>query len=103
MSDLHLEVGQHYKTFIIPRAAPYLVLAGDIGCLRNYAGRVTIIGCTLWSYIPKEYQLWVRMKVADFSRINDWTVENHNTEHLQDVQWLQQEIHNIFLKKIGVT
>ncbi|KMU89496.1 ser/Thr protein phosphatase superfamily protein [Coccidioides immitis H538.4] len=61
--------------------------------------RVTIIGCTLWSYIPKEYQLWVRMKVADLSRINDWTVENHNTEHLQDVQWLQQEIHNISLEE----
>lgn len=119
MSDLHLEVGQRYKSFIVPRAAPYLVLAGDIGCLRDYAGffvflavqcaqfyrvfivlgnhefygisredglravrslevepqllgklsvlnrgrvdinrRVTILGCTLHSYIPEESQLW---------------------------------------------
>ncbi|KAM5445033.1 hypothetical protein MferCBS31731_000492 [Microsporum ferrugineum] len=48
--------------------------------------RVTILGCTLWSHIPEVSQLWVRMKVADFSIIKDWTVEAHNTEHNRDVQ-----------------
>lgn len=36
MSDLHLEDGQRYETLVVPKSAPYLILAGDIGCLRNY-------------------------------------------------------------------
>jgi Calcineurin-like phosphoesterase len=36
MSDLHLEVGQQYSTFRIPSRAPYLILAGDVGRLRDY-------------------------------------------------------------------
>ncbi|KAK2858530.1 hypothetical protein FQN49_004644 [Arthroderma sp. PD_2] len=160
ISDLHLEDGQLYETFAVPIAAPYLILAGDIGCLRNYKEyvtflavqcnqfdhvflvlgnhefywishqdglqaakalevepqllgkltvlnrnrvdinrRVTILGCTLWSDIPEDSQLWVRMKVADFSIIKDWTVEAHNTEHSRDVQWLQEEIYNISLEE----
>ena len=37
MSDLHLEVGQQYAKFHIEPRAPYLVLAGDIGRLNDYA------------------------------------------------------------------
>ena len=36
MSDLHLEVGQQYANFDIPAEAPYLILAGDIGRLKDY-------------------------------------------------------------------
>ncbi|KAF2496637.1 phosphoesterase, partial [Lophium mytilinum] len=36
LSDLHLEVGQQYFSFSIPPSAPYLILAGDIGCLVDY-------------------------------------------------------------------
>ncbi|KAG4430176.1 hypothetical protein IFR05_014335 [Cadophora sp. M221] len=36
LSDLHLEVGQQYSSFIIPPSAPYLILAGDIGRLIEY-------------------------------------------------------------------
>ncbi|KND94870.1 hypothetical protein TOPH_00534 [Tolypocladium ophioglossoides CBS 100239] len=36
MSDLHLEVGQQYAGFDFPVTAPYLVLAGDVGCLADY-------------------------------------------------------------------
>lgn len=35
LSDLHLEVGQQYSLFDFPRAAPYLILAGDIGRLSS--------------------------------------------------------------------
>lgn len=38
ISDLHLEVGQRYKSFAVPKIAPYLILAGDIGRLRDYGG-----------------------------------------------------------------
>jgi predicted phosphodiesterase len=36
MSDLHLELSNQYSTFSIPPAAPFLILAGDIGQLANY-------------------------------------------------------------------
>lgn len=36
MSDLHLEIGQQYPDFMIPPKAPYLILAGDIGRLKDY-------------------------------------------------------------------
>lgn len=36
LSDLHLEVGQQYSSFIVPPSAPYLILAGDIGRLIDY-------------------------------------------------------------------
>jgi predicted phosphodiesterase len=34
-SDLHLEIGNQYESFHIPVAAPYLILAGDIGRLAD--------------------------------------------------------------------
>jgi predicted phosphodiesterase len=36
VSDLHLEVGSQYISYSIPATAPYLILAGDIGCLSEY-------------------------------------------------------------------
>lgn len=36
MSDLHLEFSNQYSTFSIPPAAPFLILAGDIGHLADY-------------------------------------------------------------------
>jgi predicted phosphodiesterase len=43
ISDLHLEVGQQYSTFSIPPSAPYLVLAGDIGCLIDYGPSLSFL------------------------------------------------------------
>ena len=158
MSDLHLEVGQHYADFDIPAAAPYLVLAGDIGRLKDYQPYldflrrqcmhfikvflvlgnheflgvshaeglrlarglemepgchgnlhlmhrnrvdvglslgITILGCTLQSKIPSDAKFIVQMKVNDFKHIKSWTVDDHNLEHQQDVQWLRHEIQTI--------
>ncbi|CAG9977324.1 unnamed protein product, partial [Clonostachys byssicola] len=36
LSDLHLEVGSQYATYRFPVAAPFLLLAGDIGRLIDY-------------------------------------------------------------------
>jgi hypothetical protein len=36
VSDLHLESQETYASFEILKVAPYLVLAGDLGCLENY-------------------------------------------------------------------
>ncbi|KFY90816.1 hypothetical protein V498_05814 [Pseudogymnoascus sp. VKM F-4517 (FW-2822)] len=43
MSDLHLEVSNEYSTFLIPNAAPFLILAGDIGRLADYESFLVFI------------------------------------------------------------
>lgn len=43
MSDLHLEVSNEYNTFSIPNAAPFLILAGDIGRLADYESFLVFI------------------------------------------------------------
>lgn len=44
LSDLHLELGQQYDSFDIPPSAPYLLLAGDVGCLRDYRAYLDFLG-----------------------------------------------------------
>ncbi|CAJ2507503.1 Uu.00g086890.m01.CDS01 [Anthostomella pinea] len=43
LSDLHLEVAQQYSTFTFPAVAPFLLLAGDIGRLIDYAGYLVFL------------------------------------------------------------
>ncbi|KAL6714274.1 hypothetical protein ACLMJK_007697 [Lecanora helva] len=160
MSDLHLEIGQQYSSFHIEPHAHYLVLAGDIGRLRDYDGYlyfltiqclnfghvflvlgnheffgisreaglaladklenepiirgnisvmnrkrvqlpgVIVLGCTLHSHIPDESKAIVAEKITDFHCIEDWTVDDHNTEHVADVKWLEREIEAIRDPKI---
>ncbi|KAI9793289.1 MAG: hypothetical protein M1833_000788 [Piccolia ochrophora] len=53
---------------------------------------VTILGCTLQSYVPLEAVEIVGQKINDFRRIEDWTVADHVGEHALDVKWLEEEI-----------
>ena len=43
LSDLHLEVGQQYRSFTFPVSAPFLLLAGDIGRLIDYDGYLAFL------------------------------------------------------------
>jgi len=60
---------------------------------------VTILGCTLQSYVPPEAEETVRTKINDFRRIVDWTVADHVAEHARDVNWLKDEITSIRTKE----
>ncbi|KAF4552851.1 Hypothetical protein D9617_8g048630 [Elsinoe fawcettii] len=153
LSDLHLEHGHQYNTFTFPTAAPYLILAGDIGRVFDYGGflsflsaqsarykkvflvlgnhefymkdydwaieraqklcnepclngrvillhrtcwddpesDITIVGCTLWSRIPKESYKAVELGISDFTQIGSWTVEEHNQLHVEEVSWLREQ------------
>ncbi|KAJ3455379.1 hypothetical protein MRS44_013979 [Fusarium solani] len=53
---------------------------------------LTILGCTLWSAIPKEAYSVVQSKVNDFKKINKWSVEGHNEIHAQEAAWLRKEV-----------
>ena len=55
-------------------------------------GKITVLGCPLWSRIPEEAVEAVRSRVKDFQNIGDWTVERHNEAHETDLQWLKAEL-----------
>ncbi|KAH7119387.1 Ser/Thr protein phosphatase [Dactylonectria estremocensis] len=53
---------------------------------------LTILGCTLWSAIPKEAYSVVQSKVNDFKKISEWGVESHNEIHAQEAAWLREQV-----------
>ena len=55
---------------------------------------VTILGCTLWSKVPNESRDIVQMKISDFKKIQDWTVDDQ-ASHDADLTWLLGEIESI--------
>lgn len=56
---------------------------------------ISLLGCTLHSYISPASRGIVQSKVKDFSRILDWTVEDHNVNHEKDLCWLRDEVSSI--------
>ena len=49
---------------------------------------ITILGCTLHSYIAPDHT-----KLSnDFERIRDWRVADHNEEHQRDLTWLRESL-----------
>jgi hypothetical protein len=56
---------------------------------------VTILGCTLWSSILESAESAVRSRVKDFTEIKNWSVEEHNRHHQEDVAWLKSEIEQV--------
>jgi hypothetical protein len=41
----------------------------------------------------------LREKLKDFTRIQSWTVDDHNAEHSTDVEWLREQIYGIRSKE----
>ncbi len=122
MSDLHLESGSGYDTFMIEPRAPYLALLGDVGNTRDdklykffetqlrrfqkvffllgnhdqkrydINPNVTILGCTLFSHITSEQKETVSFGLWDFYDIAEWTVEDHTKARHSDLTWLQSQL-----------
>lgn len=63
---------------------------------------IVVLGCTLQSSIPPDKQDIVRRKIQDFKNIGEWSIDDHNIEHQQDVDWLQDQIKSIRLAKAGI-
>ncbi|MCJ1458942.1 hypothetical protein MMC28_009318 [Mycoblastus sanguinarius] len=61
-------------------------------------GRVTILGCTLFSRVVPEQAREVVSRFIDFKDLIDWDVEDHNDCHEADVQWLNNEVQKINLE-----
>jgi hypothetical protein len=56
---------------------------------------ITLLGCTLHSHISQDSRDIVQSKIKDFSRILEWTVDDHNASHEKDLCWLRDEIQSI--------
>ncbi|RYP05352.1 hypothetical protein DL764_003845 [Monosporascus ibericus] len=50
LSDLHLEVGQQYSSYIFPVSAPFLLLCGDVGRLIDYDGYLKFLEAQVSRY-----------------------------------------------------
>ena len=53
---------------------------------------LTVFGCTLFSRIASKQRESVSRFVADFSNIDGWTTESHNSAHQADLDWLNSQI-----------
>ena len=60
--------------------------------------QVTVLGCTLWSSIQPDQAAEVRSRMKDYNQergIQDWTPERSCTEHIRDVEWLNEQVSHI--------
>lgn len=53
---------------------------------------VIVMGCTLWSRIPDNVRKVVQAHVKDFQKIKDWTIDDHNSLHESDLNWLSDQV-----------
>ncbi|KAK4173189.1 Metallo-dependent phosphatase-like protein [Triangularia setosa] len=56
---------------------------------------VTVLGCTLHSFVADEYKEVVTRRLNDFYRIRGWSVEDHNRVHDEDKKWLNKQMEDI--------
>lgn len=57
--------------------------------------QLTVLGCTLWSNVPAKARDVVFYRVSDYLQIKEWSVEKHNEKHVEEVEWLREELRNI--------
>lgn len=56
---------------------------------------LTILGCTAWSAIPEASYGIVKTRVNDFKKIDQWTPQQHNTIHQQELAWLREQTRQV--------
>ncbi|KAK4242189.1 Metallo-dependent phosphatase-like protein [Achaetomium macrosporum] len=64
----------------------------DRGVFRLPDSNTVILGCSLFSYIPPESCMAVRMGLNDFFQTDDWDVNAHNEMHKRDLSWLNAQV-----------
>ncbi|GAB0134035.1 hypothetical protein EsDP_00002421 [Epichloe bromicola] len=64
----------------------------DRGTYRPPGSDTVILGCSLFSHVPKESQMAIEMGLNDFFHIKGWTVADHNDAHRRDLTWLNDEV-----------
>lgn len=54
--------------------------------------KVTVLGCSLFSFNPEDKASVVGCRVNDFLVTTEWTIEKHNAAHKRDLDWLNQTV-----------
>ncbi|KAF7951624.1 hypothetical protein EAE96_006926 [Botrytis aclada] len=57
--------------------------------------QTTILGCTLWSKIDDGAREAVQTRVKDLEKIDNWSIDDHNTAHISDLTWLSNQVTNV--------
>jgi len=65
----------------------------------DISNTVTILGCTLWSYVHPTAESKVAITINDFSLVKKWTIETYKEAHVEDVRWLSQQWSEIKTKE----
>lgn len=68
----------------------YILLNRDEYHLPEY--NITVLGCTLFSYVPAVSLEDVSFGLNDFFRIDSWTVEDHVSAHAREYAWLNSRV-----------
>ncbi|KAL4993486.1 calcineurin-like phosphoesterase [Aspergillus recurvatus] len=63
--------------------------------------KVTVLGCSLWTFVPDKNKEDVRSKIQDYRMIDGWSIDAHNRAHREDLAWLQEQIRLIKEKESG--
>ncbi|KAJ9158500.1 Calcineurin-like phosphoesterase [Coniochaeta hoffmannii] len=64
----------------------------DRGVLRLPDLGTVILGCSLFSYVPRESHMAVSMGLNDFFQTDKWDVDAHNEMHKRDLSWLNAQV-----------
>lgn len=56
---------------------------------------VTILGCSLFSHVPRERKEKFDMELDKLFKINDWSLTDHNDAHIADLGWLNEQVESI--------
>jgi Calcineurin-like phosphoesterase len=79
-----------------PRLLERLVIMNQTRLDINDSGEtLTVLGCTLHSHITPQHADIVKAKIQDFRKIQSWTVDEHNAEHVNDLGWLKAQLKDV--------
>lgn len=79
-----------------PRLLERLVILNQTRLDINDSGEtLTVLGCTLHSHITPQNADTMKTKIQDFRKIQSWTVDEHNAEHVNDLEWLKAQLKDV--------
>jgi Calcineurin-like phosphoesterase len=79
-----------------PRLLERLVIMNQTRLDINDSGEtLTVLSCTLHSHITPQHADIVKAKIQDFRKIQSWTVDEHNAEHVNDLGWLKAQLKDV--------
>ncbi|KAK3349889.1 hypothetical protein B0T25DRAFT_624283 [Lasiosphaeria hispida] len=61
----------------------------------NGEGKVSILGCTLFTQVPPHARAVVQETLNDFKKVKNWTVAHHNAQHAVHLRWLNQQVREL--------